>query len=46
MDNYEFLGVHINNKLDWTDTEALYSKGQSKLFFLRQLRSIKVCLIN
>ena len=44
VDNYKFLGVHINNKLDWTDnTEALYRKGQSKLFFLRRLRSFKVC---
>ena len=39
VDNYKFLGVHINNKLDWTDnTEALYRKGQSKLFDLSRLR--------
>ena len=44
VDNYKFLGVHINNKLDWTDnTEALYRKGQSNLYFLRRLRSFKVC---
>ena len=28
VDNSKFLGVQINNKLDWTDnTEALYRKG-------------------
>ena len=32
------------NKLDWSDnTEALYHKGQSGLFFLRRLRSFNVC---
>ncbi|XP_053508024.1 uncharacterized protein LOC128624412 [Ictalurus furcatus] len=44
VDTYQFLGVHLNNKLDWTDnTEALYRKGQSRLFFLRRLRSFNVC---
>ena len=44
VDTYKFLGVHLNNKLDWSDnTEALYRKGQSRLFFLRRLRSFKVC---
>ena len=39
-DAYKFLGVRINNKLDWTDnTEALYRKSQSRPFFLRRLRS-------
>ena len=43
VDSYKYLGVHINNKLDWTDnTEALYRKGQSRLFFLRRLRSFNV----
>ena len=33
VDLYKFLGVHINNKLDWSDnTEALYRKSQSRLF--------------
>ena len=44
VDTYKFLGVQLNNKLDWSDnTEALYRKGQSKLFFLRMLRSFNVC---
>ena len=34
----------MNNKLDWSDnTDALYKKGQSRLFFLRKLRSFDVC---
>ncbi|KAK3570623.1 hypothetical protein QTP86_023807, partial [Hemibagrus guttatus] len=29
VDNYKYLGVHIDNKLDWTkNTDALYKKGQ------------------
>ncbi|KAJ7995065.1 hypothetical protein DPEC_G00256030 [Dallia pectoralis] len=35
---YKYLGVHINDKLGWADnTEALYKKGQCRLFFLRRL---------
>ena len=41
VDTYKFLGGHLNNNLDWSDnTEALFRKGQSRLFFLRRLRSI------
>ncbi|KAK0134692.1 putative RNA-directed DNA polymerase from transposon BS [Merluccius polli] len=44
VDTYKFLGVHLNNKLDWSDnSEALYRKGQCRLFFLRRLRSFNVC---
>jgi len=44
VNSYKFLGVHLNNKLDWSDnTDALFRKGQSKLFFLRRLRSFNVC---
>ncbi|CAL8310991.1 unnamed protein product [Merluccius merluccius] len=39
-----FLGVHRNNILEGIDkTEVLYRKGQSKLFFLRRLRSFNMC---
>ncbi|KAI5100265.1 hypothetical protein C0J45_9251 [Silurus meridionalis] len=35
--------VYLNSKLDWTDnTEAIYKKGQSRLFLLRRLRSFGV----
>ncbi|KAI5613842.1 hypothetical protein C0J50_11272 [Silurus asotus] len=43
VDFYKYLGVHLNNKLDWTDnTEAIYKKGQNRLFLLRRLRSFGV----
>ncbi|KAI5109559.1 hypothetical protein C0J45_0956 [Silurus meridionalis] len=39
----KYLGVHLNNKLDWTyNTEAIYKKGQSGLFLLRRLRSFEM----
>ncbi|KAK3568682.1 hypothetical protein QTP86_013210 [Hemibagrus guttatus] len=42
VDSYKYLGVHLNNKLDWTDnTDAIYKKGQSRLFLLRRLRSLE-----
>ncbi len=44
VDSYKYLGVQINKKLDWThNTDALFRKGQSRLFFLRRLRSFSVC---
>ena len=44
VDNYKFLGVHLNSSLDWLDNAgAIYSKGKSRLFFLRRLRSFGVC---
>ena len=39
-----YLGGYFNNKLDWTrNTEAIYKKGQRRLFFLRRLGSFNVC---
>ena len=44
VESYKYLGVHMNNKLDWKQqTEAVYNKGQSRLYFLRKLRSFNVC---
>ena len=41
--SYKYLGVHLNNKLDWTDhTQAIYKKGESRLYLLRSLRSFGV----
>ncbi|TWW71907.1 hypothetical protein D4764_16G0004040 [Takifugu flavidus] len=43
LEEYKYLGVHLNNKLDWThNTDALYKKGQSRLHLLRRLRSFGV----
>ena len=40
----KFLGVHLNKDLDWrNNTEAVYKKGQSRLFLLRRLKSFNVC---
>jgi len=33
VEEYKYLGVHIDNKMDWTkNTKALYKKGQSPVF--------------
>ena len=41
---YKYLGVTLDNKLDWsTNTQAVYKKGLSRLYFLRRLRSFHVC---
>lgn len=42
--SYKYLGVYLDNKLDWSlNTDALYKKGHSRLFFLRKLRSFNIC---
>src|SRR4029434_7205442 len=34
----------MDNKLDWSaNVDAIYKKGQSRLYFLRRLRSFNVC---
>ena len=44
VEDYKYLGVTINNRLDWkSNTEAVYKKGMSRLYFLRKLRSFNVC---
>src|SRR4029434_5053734 len=40
---YKYLGVHLDSKLDWSaNIDAIYKKGQSRLYFLRRLRSFNV----
>ncbi|TWW77716.1 hypothetical protein D4764_12G0011060 [Takifugu flavidus] len=42
--SYKFLGVQLDNKLEWsTNTDAVYKKAMSRLYFLRKLRSFSVC---
>lgn len=44
VEDYKYLGVHMNNKSDWTKkSEAVYKKGQSPLYFLRRLKSFNIC---
>lgn len=43
VESFKYLGVHINNKLDWShNTQALYKKSLSRLHLLRRLRSFGV----
>jgi len=43
VQDYKYLGEHIDNKQDWTkNTDSLYRKGQSRLYFLRRLRSFNI----
>lgn len=40
----QYLAVHLDHHLDWTrNTEALYKKGQSGLYFLKRLRFFSAC---
>lgn len=46
VEEYRYLGVHLDNRLEWRiNSEAVYKKRQSRLYFLRKLRSVKVCSI-
>ena len=45
VEDYKYLKVHIDNKLARAkNTETLYRKGQSHLYFLRRLRSFNICM--
>ncbi|KAI4894740.1 hypothetical protein NFI96_006104 [Prochilodus magdalenae] len=47
VEDYKYLGVHIDNKLDWAkNTDALYKKDQSRLYFLRRLSRLRVADAN
>src|SRR4029434_2244387 len=44
VNTYKYLGVHLDSKLDWSaNIDAIFKKGQSRLYFLRRLRSFNVC---
>ena len=44
MQTYKYLGVVLDNKLDWSaNIDTVYRNGQSHLFFLRRLRFFNVC---
>ncbi len=43
MSSYKYLGVHIDKGLNWKEnSSAVIKKAQSRLFFLRKLRSFNV----
>ena len=44
VEEYKYLRVHLDNRLEWKcNTKYIYKKGQSRLYFLRKLRSFNVC---
>lgn len=43
VQSYRYMGVCLNNKLNWTDNAtALHKKGQRQLYILRRLRLFSV----
>ncbi|XP_024147182.1 uncharacterized protein LOC112158182 [Oryzias melastigma] len=44
VDSYKYLGVVLDNKLNWSaNMNSVYKKGQSRMYFLRRLASFNVC---
>ncbi|TWW64159.1 hypothetical protein D4764_03G0011670 [Takifugu flavidus] len=44
VQTYKYLGLWLDNRLDWTsNTRQLYKKTQSRMYFLRRLRSFNIC---
>ena len=43
MVSYKNLGLWLDNKLSWDNTDHLSREAQSRLYFLRRLRSFNVC---
>ncbi|KAI4890788.1 hypothetical protein NFI96_000034 [Prochilodus magdalenae] len=42
--SYRYLGVHLDERLDWSvNTDTVYKKAQSRLYFLRRLGSFRIC---
>ncbi|KAI3370776.1 hypothetical protein L3Q82_007312 [Scortum barcoo] len=43
VEDYKYLGVVIDNRLDWkSNTEAVYKKGMSRLYFLRKAEILQL----
>lgn len=44
VQTYKNLGLQLDDRLDWSkNTDALYRKSQSQLYFLRRLASFNIC---
>ena len=43
VEEYKYLGVHLDSRLDGRhNTDAVYKKGQSRLYFLWKLRFFSI----
>lgn len=43
VSSYRYLGVHVDSKLDWkVHSSNTFKKSQSRMFFLRKLRSFSI----
>ena len=44
VEEYKYLGVHLDYRLDWRrNSDAVYKKGQSRLYSLRKLMFFSLC---
>ena len=44
MEDYRYLGVHLDNRLDSKyNADAVYKKGHNRLYLIRNLRSFNIC---
>lgn len=44
VSSYKYLGLEVDEKLDWSvNSDYVYKKMQSRLYFLRRLASFKIC---
>ena len=42
--NYKYLGLQLDSRLDWSlNSDCVYKKGQSRMYFLRRLASFNIC---
>lgn len=43
MGSHKYFGLELDNRLDWSlNTNTIYRKGQSRLYFLTRLASCNV----
>ena len=46
VEEYKYLGVFLDNKLQWSKcTDLIYKKSQQRLYFLRKLGSLMLIVL-